>query len=422
MKNIGLKIPKTTNSAQDLNDASKLNANAKFLTKYNIPPIRDGTLIKGANGVVNIYKQEYSNEENQSGLATNTEMLLNSLKSNNSNSYIPNQTYNRQEIGSQFIWAKNNWITFWYTYNLIVQQAIELFKYNNLPTGLDKYKIETILNNNGIVGILPVSKDLFIPVTVFNAFEDKQEKNKEALEHYRYFSGARPSFVKIIGDFPLIIKPIIQAKKNNFLVDKDIFVIRNDLYQHSSLILIARYLQDWLQILNQIELNINKALPKALYISDNNANLNESLLKQTLNNFATNSDTFQPIILEQSLLDKMVSMGIKAPYIPMQFEDVTVMLKGLNDYFENKIKEIMGHKTLRVSDKQQRLVTQEIETASTLSDFNLEHKINIRNLDFEILNKVHNLNIKVEKNKIDNEENLTTQDKQTINLKQQGGN
>ena len=422
MKNIGLKIPKTTNSAQDLNDASKLNANAKFLTKYNIPPIRDGTLIKGANGVVNIYKQEYSNEENQSGLATNTEMLLNSLKSNNSNSYIPNQAYNRQEIGSQFIWAKNNWITFWYTYNLIVQQAIELFKYNNLPIGLDKYKIETILNNNGIVGILPVSKDLFIPVTVFNAFEDKQEKNKEALEHYRYFSGARPSFVKIIGDFPLIIKPIIQAKKNNFLVDKDIFVIRNDLYQHSSLILIARYLQDWLQILNQIELNINKALPKALYISDNNANLNESLLKQTLNNFATNSDTFQPIILEQSLLDKMVSMGIKAPYIPMQFEDVTVMLKGLNDYFENKIKEIMGHKTLRVSDKQQRLVTQEIETASTLSDFNLEHKINIRNLDFEILNKVHNLNIKVEKNKIDNEENLTTQDKQIINLKQQGGN
>ena len=422
MKNIGLKIPKTTNSAKDLNDASKLNANAKFSTKYNIPPIKDGTLIKGANGVVNIYKQEYSNEENQSGLATNTEILLNSLKSNTTNSYLSNQTYNRQEISSQFIWAKNNWITFWYSYNLIVQQAIELLKYDNLPTGLDKYKLETILNNNGIVGILPVKEDLFIPVTVFNAFEDKQEKNKEALEHYRYFSGARPSYVKIIGDFPLIIKPIIKAKKNNFLVDRDIFVIRNDLYQHSSLILIARYLQDWLQILNQIELNINKALPKALYISDNNANLNESILKQTLNNFATNSDTFQPIILEQSLLDKMVSMGIKAPYIPIQFEDVTVMLKGLNDYFENKIKEIMGHKTLRVSDKQQRLVTQEIETASTLSDFNLEHKINIRNLDLEILNKSHNLNIKVSKNMIDKEENLTQQDKQTINLKQEGGN
>jgi len=422
MKNIGLKIPKTSNNPKDLNDASKLNANAKFSTKYNIPPIRNGTLIKGANGVVNIYQQEYSNEENQKGLATNTEMLLNSLKSNNSSYSLTNQSANSSELSTQFIWAKNNWITFWYSYNLIVQQAIELLKYNDLPTGLDKYKIETILNNNGIVGILPVKEDLFIPVTVFNAFEDKQEKNKEALEHYRYFSGARPDYVKIIGDFPLIIKSIIKAKKNKFLVDKDIFVIRNDLYQHSSLILIARYLQDWLQVLNQIELNINKALPKALYISDNNANLNESLLKQTLNNFASNSETFQPIILEQSLLDKMVSMGIKAPYIPIKFEDVTVMLKSLNDYFENKIKEIMGHKTLRVSDKQQRLVTQEIETASTLADFNLEHKINIRNLDLEILNKTHNLNIKVEKNIIDTENNLTNQDKQTIDLKQKGGN
>jgi len=421
MKDIGLKVPRTKNNGKDLNDSSKLNANASFSTKYNIPPVRNGTLIKGANGVIKIYKQEYSNEENQSGLAQNTENLLNSLKGNHSNSYLFNQTDNRQKITTQFTWAKNNWITFWNTYNLILQQGIELFKYENLPTGLDKYKIETILNNNGLVGILNID-NLYIAVTVFNSYNEKTLQEKEAMEHYKFFSAARPNFVKIIGDFPEIIRPIIKTKKNKFLVDKDIFVIRNDLYQHSTLILVARYLQDWLDILNQIELNINKALPKALYITNSAANLQESALKQTLNNFAESSDSFQPIILEQSLLDKMTSLGLRTPYIPIQFTDVTTMLKTLNDYFENKIKEIMGHKTLRVSDKQQRLVTQEIETASTLSDFNLEHKINIRNLDFEVLNKVKNLKIKVSKNKIDSKITLQNQDKETINLKTKGGN
>jgi len=422
MKNIGLKVPTTKNVARDLNDSSKLNANASFSTKQNIPPVQNGTLIKGANGVINIYKQEYSNEEIQGGIAQNTEHLLNSLKSGNNRGYLTNQAFNSKELNTQFSWAKNNWITFWYTYNLIIQNGIELFKYDGLPKGLDKYKIETILNNNGLVGIIKVD-DLYIACTVFNSYEDKVQKQKEAMEHYRYFSGARPSYVKIIGDFPLVLKPIIKAKKNKFLVDVDIFVIRNDLYQHSTLIQIARYLQDWLEILNQMEININKALPKALYISDSNANLQSSALKQTLNNFANSADSFQPIILEQSLLDKMVSMGMKTPYIPLQFQDVTMMLKSLNDYFENKIKEIMGHKTLAVSDKQQRLVTQEIETSTTLSDFNLEHKVNLRNLDFKVLNEKHNLNIKVSKNKIqeDKNNNLDKGQQQTMQMKQ-GGN
>jgi len=278
-----------------------------------------------------------------------------------------------------------------------------------------------LLPYNGLVGIINVD-DLFIAVTVFNSLEENKNKEKEARDHYRYFSGARPNFVKIIGDYPTILKPIIKAKNNKFLVDKDIFVIRNDLYCHSSLILIGRYLQDWLIILNQFEQNITKALPKALFVSDSNANLNESILKQTLNNFANNTDSFQPIILDQSLLDKMVSMGLKTPYIPIQFQDATIMLKGLNDYFVNKIKEILGHKTLQVSDKQQRLLTGEIESASTLSDFNLEHKVNLRNIDLEVFNEAFNLKVKVEKNKVDPEEGLTATNKETKKLKIKGGN
>jgi len=419
MKNLKFKVPPSTK--KDLNDVSKLNATASVNTKYNIPPIKNGSLIKGANGIINIYKQEYSNDQTQEGIAQNTNNFFSGVKRVSRGSQVFNHSYNTQKVDFQFSWARNNWITFWYQYNLYIQQTIELLKYNNLPKGLDKYKLETILNNNGIVGILNVD-DLFIAVTVFNSLEEGNDKEKEAKEHYRYFSGARPNYVKVIGDFPSIIKPIIKAKNNNFLVDKDIFIIRNDLYCHSSLILIGRYLQDWLEILNQFEQNITKALPKGLFITDSNSNLDESLLKSTLNQFANNTDSFQPIILDQSLLDKMVSMGLKTPYIPVQFDDVTIMLKGLNDYFENKIKEILGHKTLQVSDKQQRLLTQEIETASTLSDFNLEHKVNLRNLDLEVFNKEFGLNVKVEKNKIDNESNMTKNNNNLMDLKKQGGN
>jgi len=417
-KNLKFKVPSST--SKDLNDVSKLNATASVKTKYQIPPIKNGSLIKGANGVINIYKQEYSNDQTQKGLAENTFRVFNSSKSSNTRGYMSNQAMNKK-IDFQFSWARNNWITFWYQYNMYIQQAIELLKYKNLPKGLDKYKLETILNNNGLVGIINVD-DLFIAVTVFNSLEENKSKEKEARDHYRYFNGARPNYVKIIGDYPTILKPIIKAKKNKFLVDKDIFVIRNDLYCHSSLILIGRYLQDWLIILNQFEQNITKALPKALFVSDSNANLNESILKQTLNNFANNTDSFQPIILDQSLLDKMVSMGLKTPYIPIQFQDATVMLKGLNDYFVNKIKEILGHKTLQVSDKQQRLLTGEIESASTLSDFNLEHKVNLRNIDLEVFNEAFNLKVKVEKNKVNPEEGLTETNQETKKLKIKGGN
>jgi len=419
IKNLKFKVPSST--TKDLNDVSKLNATASVKSKYQIPPIKNGSLIKGANGVINIYKQEYSNDQNQKGLAENTFRVFNSAQSTRSRGSLTNQDTNKKQLDFQFSWARNNWITFWYQYNMFIQQTIELLKYKNLPKGLDKYKLETILNNNGLVGIINVD-DLFIAVTVFNSLEENKNKEKEARDHYRYFSGARPNFVKIIGDYPSILKPIIKAKNNKFLVDKDIFVIRNDLYCHSSLILIGRYLQDWLIILNQFEQNITKALPKALFVSDSNANLNESILKQTLNNFANNTDSFQPIILDQSLLDKMVSMGLKTPYIPIQFQDATMMLKGLNDYFVNKIKEILGHKTLQVSDKQQRLLTGEIESASTLSDFNLEHKVNLRNIDLEVFNEAFNLKVKVEKNKVDPEEGLTATNKETKKLKIKGGN
>jgi len=419
IKNLKFKVPSST--TKDLNDVSKLNATASVKSKYQIPPIKNGSLIKGANGVINIYKQEYSNDQNQKGLAENTFRVFNSAQSTRSRGSLTNQDTNKKQLDFQFSWARNNWITFWYQYNMFIQQTIELLKYKNLPKGLDKYKLETILNNNGLVGIINVD-DLFIAVTVFNSLEENKNKEKEARDHYRYFSGARPNFVKIIGDYPTILKPIIKAKNNKFLVDKDIFVIRNDLYCHSSLILIGRYLQDWLIILNQFEQNITKALPKALFVSDSNANLNESILKQTLNNFANNTDSFQPIILDQSLLDKMVSMGLKTPYIPIQFQDATIMLKGLNDYFVNKIKEILGHKTLQVSDKQQRLLTGEIESASTLSDFNLEHKVNLRNIDLEVFNEAFNLKVKVEKNKVDPEEGLTATNKETKKLKIKGGN
>ena len=419
IKNLKFKVPSST--TKDLNDVSKLNATASVKSKYQIPPIKNGSLIKGANGVINIYKQEYSNDQNQKGLAENTFRVFNSAQSTRSRGSLTNQDTNKKQLDFQFSWARNNWITFWYQYNMFIQQTIELLKYKNLPKGLDKYKLETILNNNGLVGIINVD-DLFIAVTVFNSLEENKNKEKEARDHYRYFSGARPNFVKIIGDYPTILKPIIKAKNNKFLVDKDIFVIRNDLYCHSSLILIGRYLQDWLIILNQFEQNITKALPKALFVSDSNANLNESILKQTLNNFANNTDSFQPIILDQSLLDKMVSMGLKTPYIPIQFQDATIMLKGLNDYFVNKIKEILGHKTLQVSDKQQRLLTGEIESASTLSDFNLEHKVNLRNIDLEVFNEAFNLKVKVEKNKVNPEEGLTETNQETKKLKIQGGN
>ena len=71
-----------------------------------------------------------------------------------------------------------------------------------------------------------------------------------------------------------------------------------------------------------------------------------------------------------------------------------------------RIKELLGVKTLSMGGKKERVLTSEIEASGSMSEMNLMHMLNIRNTDFAVFNKRTNHNVHVKKAKWLNDENV----------------
>ena len=351
------KIPNPQTTKADLNAVDNLNSEG--VVEYNaIFPVKNGETLKGA----------YAPYRLPSGVG---------------GSYYNNEQA-KQNANAFFQLSNQTW--FWVQLENIISSSCELFDYDGLPFEIDKYMIEYLLRNNGVCGLVKKEGLWFVvPVENENNRHDYNSNNQ-------YTTEFNLGYVR--SDWTI---------KNEFFDDvkiehnKNFFIIRNNLYMTNVWILINRYLNDLENVLQRIENNTLTMAPKALGL--NTGQTGEKALWETqMNAFLTSSKNFMALDVNTDNLENISkNRPVSQPFVEVQYDDKTMNLMEVFKFHLERIKELLGVKTLSMGGKKERVLTSEIEASGSMSEMNLMHMLNIRNTDLAIFNKKTKHNVHVRK-------------------------
>lgn len=348
-------------TSKDLSDIANLNGNG-FVNFDGIPPNasiypnQEGVgFLKGALSPARLHGDVYTNHERR----LDTSMYDD----------------NFEDGGFKLFW-------FWLQFEKLFSAACELVEYKNLP--FSKYILEYPLRYNGIVGIIKIKNGAWKVLNVTIPQEDID-----------YNFAELPKYVQVAerdSNYDML-------KNIKFEVNKNIVVVRNNLFQNNDYIQCRRYLWDLEKILFYFEKNNAVSLPKAMMISD----LNKSdKLTEQWRNFVKGSQTLDFMWVNSDLLNVLRSNGFRNPWIPMQFEDKTRQLVENFNFIFERLKELFGFDTMNLNGKKERVTTQEVNVSNSMASYNLKHLINIRNEDLKAMKQVFNLDVTCTKSNIDN--------------------
>lgn len=369
MNNDTWQIPNPQTIIADLNAVDNLNSEG--VVEYNsIFPVRNGETLKGA-------------------------LAPYRLPSSVGGSYFHNN-HAQQNANAFFQLSNQTW--FWVQLENIIASSCELFDYSGLPTEIDKYMLEYLLRNNGVCGLV-LKNNLWFVVPVEN------ENNR-----HDYNSNNQYTTVFNLGyirqDWTI---------KNEFFDDvtiehnKNFFIIRNNLYMTNVWILINRYLNDLENVLQRIENNTLTMAPKALGLNTGQTG-EKSLWEKQMNDFLTSSRNFMSLDVNTDSLENITKQRpVAQPFVEVQYNDKTMNLMEVFKFHLERIKELLGVKTLTMGGKKERVLTSEIEASGSMSEMNLMHMLNIRNNDLALFNKVTKHNVKVSRAKWLNDTNQQVQ-------------
>ncbi len=359
-------------SEADLNDIDNQNGSGSVAYDTQIPQNKDGKYMTGALNPLKLPNKNYNNGKN-------------------------NQVWNAGEYSS--IVGLNSNRYFFIILQQLIQASIELLDYKNLPDDLDKYKIEYLLKNNGVCGIINIANRYYVvPVIYDNMYNNKDNFSKKDGENNisMFNMGYKPSTVKVMPGSTF--SNLFKNKK--FIVDEDIFLIRNNLYMTNTFINISRWIVDIENCWFHIEKNIKVSSPKAILFTGNNLDSDELAAWEQQ---ANSDDTYFQMKLNEDYLEAILNRGIKTPFLPISFDDKTERLIENLKFMWEKIKETLGFDTMSLGGKKERVITGEMDASNSMASYNLQHIIELRNNDLKTLNKVFSLNIIVEKKEITTE-------------------
>ena len=350
-------IPDPTTTLQDLNYIDNLNSEGKV--EYDtIFPVRDGETLKGA-------------------------LAPYRLPSSVGGSYYQNEQA-RQNANAFFQLSNQTW--FWVQLENIISSSCELFDYEGLPAEIDKYMLEYLLRNNGVCGLVE-KNGLWFAVPVENENNRKDYNSNNQYSTYFNLGYVRTDW-SIKNEFFSDVK--IEQNKN-------FFILRNNLYMTNVWILINRYLNDLENVLQRIENNTLTMAPKAFGLNSGLPG-EKRLWEKQMNDFLMSSRNFMALDINTDNLENVTKQRpVSQPFVEVQYDDKTMNLMEVFKFHLERIKELLGVKTLSMGGKKERVLTSEVEASGSMSEMNLMHMLNIRNTDLKVFNKVTNHNVIVKK-------------------------
>ncbi len=258
----------------------------------------------------------------------------------------------------------------------IYEYKTEQFNYLNLPKGLDKYRIETKILNNGYVGIIKHG-DSFLAVNYtikdFNIYNEPET---------------------VIINEPK--SKLFNGKKYKF-TDKTIGMIRDNIYGTSIFRRAYRLMSAMEKILFQIEKNITRSAPKGILNLKNNSiefsEPKDDTTKGSMENIINGQDTFYTL-RSQSDYD-MKNDNDEELFIPIELTDMSASLITQYSFFKEELKELIGAE-MNIVQKKERLVTDEVNKQQGVTNATRQHALNVRERDIKVINEIFNLNIELE--------------------------
>ncbi len=275
---------------------------------------------------------------------------------------------------------KNNVGDFALAYGMSLQKIMStLFKWTNLPDGLESWMIERLLFWRGEVGfwklgnkyvITPVNKldwDMYDLTTVANPIP---------------WNGKGPS-----GGITLVSADAINPHKNGTVLTKAVF-IRNNLNRTNTLFPVLGLLQFLQRTWN--ELNNDRKNSRSINIFSSTTKKAAKTLKKELNGVYFNDEPY--IVVSDSASNTLKSATRLNPNNQPRSEALW------NDFTKAKqeINELIGIPFDSRPDKQERVITQEINISQIQVNEILQSMLDFRKRAVKEINKVFNLNIRCE--------------------------
>lgn len=278
----------------------------------------------------------------------------------------------------------------WNAWNAAKEFISEQWEYKNLPEGLDKYLLEGLLQDSGIMYWVKVLGDIYL----VNATPEK-------LDFY-----GNPKTVRV-------------NEPDSFIdgIETEYFApIRNNMAKSSTIIRVARFIRGMERTLFQIEKNLTVAAPKGLLRigKDSVESLTNNAVADSLEAFVNGEDTFAQIVIDNkddpSWQDEVTSGEQKEVFIPIELKDRITELVSTFTTFKELYKEAMGAGNSLMTGRKERSLVGEIETQLALSDVAAQHMFNIRKTDLELANKRLGTNMQIIFNEKEEATNVYTQE------------
>ena len=261
--------------------------------------------------------------------------------------------------------------------SMIYEYQVERFEYENFPDGLDKYRLETKIVNNGSVLVTKfLNKFYAVNYTTenFNMYEEP---------------------MTVIVNEP---KSLLNGKKID-LNDNGV-IIRNNHDKRVLYMNCFRFLKQMEKILYQIEKNLFSSAPKGI------VNLKGSELSFADDNDNPERDSYEKMINGENTFYVIKSKDIGSTnlgddngdnmFIPIELTDRTDSLIKNYTFLKEQLKEMIGSESNTDVNKKERLITDEVKGQQNLATSILQHAFNIRKVDIERLNSFYGTNLTIE--------------------------
>lgn len=255
----------------------------------------------------------------------------------------------------------------------------EQFVYENLPKGLDKYRVEKKILENGAVAIVKLKEKYYalrFTTKQFNIYDEVD-------------------LIKIVEPRSDVLNGMEYDVK-----EKDVAIIRNNIRMQTIFKDIYRYIRNMERTLFQIEKNLTSSAPKGL-INLKNSQIEfdedgDSPYKSAMEYVANSQDTFFVITAKPILEQDAATSDAEQYFTPMELTDRTETLIRNYTFFKEQVKELVGVIPNTVNPKKARLTEQEASSDTTLPNSTKQHAIEVRKIDWENFNEVFNENVVIE--------------------------
>lgn len=252
----------------------------------------------------------------------------------------------------------------------------EQYDYEGLPEGLDKYRVEQKVIEDGIVYIVEDGGIYYAVRATVNTWNIYKEP------------------VSII-----VNEPLSKLNGRKYIVGKTAFMIRDNIKRVSKFTLAYRYIRQMEKTLFQLEKNLLSSAPKGL-IDTRLGDIEwgeefQPSLKNSMEVIINSQDTFYAIKIPKGSSTNLADLPQQDIFIPIELTDRTDSLIKNFTFLKEQLKELLGADLNSILGKKERMITTEVNNQQELSTKTELHGFKIREIDWNTFNEVTGNNVRI---------------------------